>query len=247
MSAELTVVTALLAGFFGSTHCIGMCGAIVVLIEGQSAAQQRTIWIRRISYNCGRLCFYALLGSVAALSGTVLTKSLGVSAGLTVLRMLAAFLVIAIGLNLLFDWRLTRFLESTGAGLWRHVSHLTRYVLPATNVARALGAGFVWGALPCGLVYSAVALASTTGSFSQGALVMFAFWLGTLPALLAIGASAERIAAWRTRVWLRRTAGMIVIVLGVLALLPLALNRDSAHQHGATQRTDSFLEFWTRF
>lgn len=242
MSAELTIVTALFAGFFGSTHCIGMCGAIVVLIEGQSAEQQRTIWIRRISYNFGRLCFYSLLGGVAALSGAVLTKSLGISAGLTALRLLAALLVIAIGLNLVFDLRVTRFLETTGAGLWRSVSRFTRYVLPATSVPRALGAGFIWGALPCGLVYSAVALASTAGSIGQGALVMFAFWLGTLPALLAIGASAERIAAWRTQVWLRRTAGVIVIVLGVLALLPLTSNRDSPHQHGAKQRADIILE-----
>ena len=243
MSAELTLVTALLAGFFGSTHCIGMCGAIVVLIEGQLAVQRRSIWLRRISYNLGRLCFYMLLGSAAALSGTVLTSSLGVSVGLTVLRLLAAVLVISIGLNLLFEWRLTRFLETTGAGLWRRVSRLTRHVLPATNVARALGAGFVWGALPCGLVYSAVALASTTGGLSHGAGVMFAFWLGTLPALLAVGASAERIATWRRQVWLRRTAGMIVIILGVLAILPLVLDRDSPHQHGASHRADSVFKY----
>ncbi len=89
-------------------------------------------------------------------------------------------------------------------------------------------------------------MTSTTGGLSHGAGVMFAFWLGTLPALLAVGASAERIATWRRQVWLRRTAGMIIIILGVLALLPLAVDRDSSHEHGATHPAASVFEFLTQ-
>ena len=219
MNSELVVFAALLAGFFGSTHCIGMCGAVVVLFEGQISDSQRRRWSHRLLYNVGRLCFYALLGIVAALSGTVLTKTVGVSTGLWLLRLVSALLVIAIGMNLLFDWRLTRFLENAGAGLWRKMSRFARHVLPVTSAPRALAAGFIWGALPCGLVYSAVAMAATAGNAVNGLLIMFAFWLGTLPALLAVGASAERLAVWRAHRWLRRTAGAIVILLGVLALL----------------------------
>jgi len=125
MTPELAFVAALLAGFFGSTHCIGMCGAVVVLFEGRASdATKSSAWVRRLTYNFGRLCFYALLGSVAGVSGAVLTKTLGVSQGLMLLRILAAALVIAIGLNLLFDWRLTRFLETAGTGLWSKLSQL---------------------------------------------------------------------------------------------------------------------------
>jgi sulfite exporter TauE/SafE len=231
MTPELAFVAALLAGFFGSTHCIGMCGAVVVLFEGRASdATKSSAWVRRLTYNFGRLCFYALLGSVAGVSGAVLTKTLGVSQGLMLLRILAAALVIAIGLNLLFDWRLTRFLETAGTGLWSKLSRLAKYVLPADTPGRALAAGFLWGALPCGLVYSAVAIAATTGSLAGGAAIMFAFWLGTLPAILAVGTSAQQLNRFKSHRTLRRIAGIVVILIGLAALIPFG-SSSSQHQH----------------
>ncbi len=231
MTQDLAIVAALLAGFFGSTHCIGMCGAVVVLFEGRSPdAANSGAWLRRFSYNIGRLCFYALLGSIAGVGGAVLTKTVGVSQGLMVLRILAALLVVAIGLNLVFDWRLTRFLETAGTGLWSKLAPLAKYVLPADTLGRALSAGFLWGALPCGLVYSAVAIAATTGSLAGGATTMFAFWLGTLPAILAIGASAQQLNRFKSHKTLRRVAGIVVILIGLAALIPFG-STSSQHQH----------------
>lgn len=232
MSTELAVLTALLAGFFGSTHCIGMCGAIVVLFETPAAGAARlNPWLRRALYNFGRLCFYVLLGGIAGLGGAVLSKTAGVATSLQVLRVLAALFVIAIGLNLLFDWRLTRFLETAGAGLWRRLSRLAKYVLPANTAGRALAAGFLWGALPCGLVYSAVAIAATTGTLPGGSAVMLAFWLGTAPAMLAVGASAERLKRLRANSALRRFAGLIVVLLGLAALTPVVALSENHSQH----------------
>ena len=219
MKAELLLPAAFAAGFFGSTHCIGMCGAIVVLFEQQAGG---TPWPRRLAYNAGRLAFYALLGIVAGAGGAVLTKIAGVRTGLTILRLIAGLLVIAIGLNLAFGWSATRFLEQAGAGIWKRLSPLARHVLPVSSPGRALAAGFLWGALPCGLVYSAVALAATGGSAAAGASVMLVFWLGTLPALLAAGASAGRLNRWISNPAARRLAGIVMLVLGVLALMPAA-------------------------
>ncbi len=236
MTQELAFVAALLAGFFGSTHCIGMCGAVVVLFEGGAAGNSKPgAWIRRLTYNIGRLCFYAVLGSIAGVGGAVLTKTVGISQGLMLLRILAAALVIAIGLNLIFDWRLTRFLENAGSGLWSKLSRLAKYVLPADTIGRALSAGFLWGALPCGLVYSAVAIAATTGTLAGGAVTMFAFWLGTLPAILAVGTSAHLLNRFRSHRTLRRVAGIVVISVGLMALIPFA-STSKQHQHHSALR-----------
>ncbi|MGI9200348.1 MAG: sulfite exporter TauE/SafE family protein [Woeseiaceae bacterium] len=233
MTFEAAVFAAFLAGFLGSSHCIGMCGAIVVLFEGgPESTKVPGAWLRRLSYNLGRATFYALLGAIAAIGGAVLTKTVGVSQGLTLLRWLAALLVIAIGLNLLFDWRVTRFLESAGSGLWRKLSRYGKSVLPATTVPRALGAGFIWGALPCGLVYSAVALAATTANPASGVGVMFAFWLGTLPVLLFIGESAQRLNRLKSNRAFRRIAGIIVILVGLAALIPMGQSSKN-HKHQA--------------
>jgi len=238
MTPELAIVAALLAGFFGSTHCVSMCGAIVVLFEGPATAEtQLNAWLRRISYNVGRLCFYMLLGSIAAAGGVVLTRTMGVAQGLLLLRLLAAGLVIAIGLNLLFDWRLTRFLETAGAGLWRKLSGSAKHVLPASTPGRALSVGFLWGALPCGLVYSAVAIAATSGSLAGGAWIMLAFWLGTLPAMLAVGASAQQLQRWKSRKALRRLAGIFVILLGLAALTPFGARSGQHMRHSVNQST----------
>jgi sulfite exporter TauE/SafE len=220
MNGELLLPAAFLAGFFGGTHCIGMCGAIVVLFE-QQPLDRSGHWTRRLAYNGGRFAFYALLGMVAGAGGAVLTKVAGIKTGLMLLRLIAGILVVAIGLNLLFNWSATRFLEQAGAGLWRRLSPLARHVLPVSSAPRALAAGFLWGALPCGLVYSAVAMAATSGSATGGALVMLAFWAGTLPALLLAGASVERLNRWRSNVTFRRMAGVVMLVIGALALMPV--------------------------
>lgn len=219
MNGDLLLPAAFLAGFFGGTHCIGMCGAIVVLFEQQPLGGAG-YWLRRLAYNVGRLGFYALLGAIAGAGGAVLTKVAGVNTGLLVLRLLAGLLVIAIGLHLLFRWSATRFLEQAGAVLWRRLSPLARYVLPTSTVPRAMAAGFLWGALPCGLVYSAVAVAASTGSAPGGATVMLAFWLGTLPSLVLAGASVERLDRWRSSRLFRSLAGIVMLILGLLALMP---------------------------
>jgi sulfite exporter TauE/SafE len=243
MNAELLLTAAFVAGLFGSTHCISMCGAIVVLFETETTNQEkRRRLLQRVSYNTGRLGFYMLLGTVAGATGALLSKAAGVTAGLMILRVIAAILVIAIGLNLMFNWNITRFLEQSGAGLWRKLSPLLRHFLPVSTPGRALGAGFLWGALPCGLVYSAVAMAATSGTALGGSLVMLAFWLGTVPALLLAGTFAHKLNEWRSRHAFRRIAGAVMVLIGIIALAPWWI-QPAGHSHGdiinshATQNT----------
>ena len=218
MTEELLLSAAFVAGFFGSAHCIGMCGAIVILFEQQAGTARG--WRHRLACNLGRLGFYSLLGAIAGAGGTIITRTAGISTGLVILRLVAGLLVIAIGLNLLFNRSATRFLEQAGAGLWRKLSPLAKYVLPVSTTPRAVAAGFLWGALPCGLVYSSVALAGTSGGPAGGALVMAAFWAGTAPVLLLAGSSASRLTAWQASRGLRTLAGVTMVVIGIMALMP---------------------------
>jgi len=234
MTLELLLPVAFTAGLFGGTHCIGMCGAIVVLFENQAGAGRLP---RRILYNTGRLGFYLLLGAVAGAFGTLLTILIGIDSGLMLLRLLAALLVIALGLNLLLDLKFLGFLERSGAHLWRRLAPLARHVLPVSTPGRAMVAGFIWGALPCGLVYSAVALAASSGSGMHGALIMLAFWLGTVPALLLAGAFAHKLKEWQSRTAYRRLAGIVLLIVGALAVT-LWATKPADHSHDS-QSTSS--------
>ncbi|HCU53453.1 MAG TPA: cytochrome biogenesis protein, partial [Gammaproteobacteria bacterium] len=79
--------------------------------------------------------------------------------------------------------------------------------------------GLIWGWLPCGMVYAAIAWALTSGSALNGALLMLAFGLGTLPMLLAVGFAAEWLRDFVRHPWVRRAAGLTVLMFGVVTLL----------------------------
>lgn len=238
MTLEMLLPVALLAGFFGGGHCLGMCGPIVVMFESGGAASGMSLRTR-LGYNAGRGMFYVLLGLVGGAAGTVLTRVAGVETGLGFLRIAAAALVVALGINLLFNVQLLRMLESGGSVLWRRLSPLARHVLPMTSLPRAVAGGALWGALPCGLVYSSVAIAATTGNGLDGALVMLAFWTGTLPTLLFAGASAGQLRQWSKRPALRRVTGATLVAVGLFALampyLHVGGHAEGEHpQHAAT-------------
>lgn len=235
MPPDGLLAAAFAAGFFGSSHCLGMCGAVVTMLEQPRLPAGNLP--RRIVYNLGRLACYASLGAIAGVAGLVLTRMAGLGTGLLVLRLLAAALVILLALNLLFNLGSLRFVETAGQAIWRRVSPFARYVLPASTLPRAFGAGFIWGALPCGLVYAAVAMAATTGSATSGAALMVAFWAGTLPALLAVGSVASRVGSFARSPGLRRVAGALLLLVGLMALaLPLrhaGPDGHSGHESGA--------------
>lgn len=70
--------------------------------------------------------------------------------------------------------------------------------------------GTVSGLLPCGLLWSGLALAVAAGGSLGGALVMAAFWAGTVPALATASGALRRLG--RSGPWTRR-----IVAAGVLA------------------------------
>jgi sulfite exporter TauE/SafE len=75
---------------------------------------------------------------------------------------------------------------------------------------RALGVGLLWGFLPCGLVYSALATAFAAGSAVAGGVWMAAFALGTLPNLLLAGWVGAHTLQQLRQSSLRWLAGLLV-------------------------------------
>ncbi|HZX32555.1 MAG TPA: sulfite exporter TauE/SafE family protein, partial [Rhodocyclaceae bacterium] len=131
-------------------------------------------------------------------------------------------MLVALGLYLLGITRVLAPVEGFGQRLWRHVQPLTRRFLPARTVAQAFPLGLLWGWLPCGLVYSALATALTAGSVGRGALAMVAFGLGTLPNLLLAGILLGRIQSFSRRPAVRTVSGLLVLGFGVYGFIGLA-------------------------
>lgn len=212
---------AFIAGFFGSAHCLGMCGGIAGLfaVKLEVASLSKRLHLGLV-YNLGRVLSYAVLGFVVAgISGT-LASFIPVLAG--PVRLLSGLLIVLVGVQLAFNWKPLAWLERGGARIWQGIAPSARGLLPADTVTKAVALGFVWGWLPCGLVYSALLIAATSGEALNGALVMTAFGLGTLPAMLLTGLGAAQLQAFMARTWARRGAGLVVIAMGVVTLwMPL--------------------------
>jgi hypothetical protein len=205
------ILAALVMGLLGSAHCIVMCGGIVGMLSAGASRARLTI-----AYNLGRITSYAAAGAIAGLVGHALD---GARVGL---RFAAALLMIGVGLYVAGRWRRFAALERIGAPLWKRVEPMAKGLLPVRTVPRALALGGLWGWMPCGLVYGALALAVTGGGAATGALTMLAFGAGTLPVLLALGALASYVKALARVAWVRTAAGLVIVALGGYQLSAVA-------------------------
>jgi len=148
-------------------------------------------------------------------------------------------LIILIGLQLAFNLRILTPLENAGAKLWRAVAPTAKGLLPVESVGKALGLGLIWGLLPCGLVYSVLLLAASTADPVGGSLVMLAFGLGTMPAMIATGLSASKLSRFMSRN--RVGAGLLIVLIGIatiaMPVMKLSGSQDhSMHQRGGMER-----------
>ena len=218
------LTAALLAGLLGSAHCLGMCagisGLFAVNVNVSTMRQQLPF---ALSYNLGRVLTYALLGIIVGSFGSVVVKaSPAMASGI---RILGGGVIILIGLKIAFDLRLLNPIERMGGALWSRIAPAAQRLLPVTSLPRALGLGLVWGWLPCGLVYSVLLIAATSTRPGDGAIVMIAFGIGTIPAMLMTGLGAAQLAQLMRRKDARIGFGLLVVVLGLLTIAMPLLKR----------------------
>jgi hypothetical protein len=251
------ILTVLRASVLGSLHCAGMCGPLAAFAalpgssggapgaqfraapaSGRSAAPGRFRLL--IAYNGGRLLGYALLGAVAGSLGAALDLG-GSLVGVQRAAMVAAgtFMVglgAAAALRIL-GVRLPALSPSATLGRWIGKGHAAAMGLPA--LLRALAIGLLTALLPCGWLYAFAVAAAGTGNPVHGALTLAAFWLGTLPVLVALGIGVQKVAGISgQRVQL--AASLLVVALGLVSLsgrwsLP-------AHGSGALVRPPDTVE-----
>lgn len=203
------------AGILGGVHCAGMCGGIAASL---SAASRGPVIPRQFAFNAGRIGSYAAAGAAAGALGNLVTVMGPLFAVQTTLFVLANLLMILLGLYVAGWGGGVVRLEAVGGTLWRRIEPLRRHFFPIDSTARAVGAGAVWGWVPCGLVYGMLALAMASGNAVSGALVLLAFGIGTLPSMLAAGLAAQRVLAWRRHAGVRRAAGLILIGMALFGL-----------------------------
>jgi sulfite exporter TauE/SafE len=214
---SVDLLSAFVVGLLGGVHCVGMCGGIVgALSFGLPAERNLPILF---AYNLGRISSYTLAGALMGAIGFYFSGLLPVQIAQKVLLSFAGLFLILMGLYLAGWWNLLSRVELAGGVLWRRIEPLGRGLLPVRSVRHGLLLGLLWGWLPCGLVYSALVWTVSAGGALEGALLMLAFGLGTLPNLLLMGVAAAQLNRWVKQPAVRAIAGALVMVFGLLLLL----------------------------
>ena len=212
------LLTAVIIGLLGSTHCIGMCGGIAASVGMTTGNARQPAWLILLGYNSGRILSYSLAGALlGAVGALVATSPFGIG-----LQIFAGLLLIAMGLYIAQWWFGITKLESLGGHLWRHIQPLASQFLPIRQLHQAFFLGILWGWLPCGLVYSTLIWSSSSGSWQHSALLMLAFGVGTLPSMFLTGLLARQVQAVMQKRLVRQLAGILLIVFGIMTL-PLHL------------------------
>lgn len=160
-------LTTLLMGLAGGPHCIAMCGAACGGLQNTSAGIQ--IW----KFHMGRLIGYASLGAVAAASVNTLAWFSNQTTALHPLWTFFHVLVLCWGLLLLTFARQPAWADRFGRQVWIQVRQLS--LISGGGVVT----GMLWALMPCGLLYSALLVASLNANPVTGALSMATFAIGT--------------------------------------------------------------------
>ena len=112
------------------------------------------------------------------------------------------------------------YIEKFGSGVWQRIEPYGRRLVPVETLPRAFVFGMVWGWLPCGLVYTALALAATTGDVVRSTFTMLAFGLGTMPAVMGVGIMTSWMVRLSSMTRFRQLAGITLILLAFMAAFP---------------------------
>ncbi|WP_316369185.1 sulfite exporter TauE/SafE family protein [Candidatus Thiodiazotropha sp. CDECU1] len=222
MIEQSSYLAAFVVGLLGGGHCVGMCGGIVgALTFGlPSSVQSRLIntFPYQLGYNLGRVTSYVVAGAIMGGLGVLLTHAVPIYVAQQGLLVIAGVFMILLGLYLGGWWTGLAKIERMGNLLWSKIEPFARKLLPVKTPAQAWALGLVWGWIPCGLVYSMLVWTVSAGSVAKGAGLMLAFGLGTLPNLFAMGILAGSLARWLKDIRVRRAAGLVVILFGIVTL-----------------------------
>ena len=205
--------SAIIIGFVGSLHCVGMCGPIALALPVSSRGE---VWNKMI-YQFGRITTYALMGTIAGTIGQGIEFAgfqQGLSIGLGVL-LLALLLITGNKNNLINLPFLNRFFFKIKQNL--------AALLPSPGPASMYQVGILNGFLPCGVVYLALSGAMATGNVFEGIGFMILFGLGTFPAMMAVSMVKNWIKPGFFPGFQKILWGMAIIFAGLLIIRGLGL------------------------
>ena len=209
IGGKTTPTTSFLIGLIASVStCLAIVGGLVLSLSAKISEDNISDRKTFLLFHVGRLVSFGLLGGLLG----VLGNAIGINFTFTaILGIIASVVMLMLGLNLVGIFTKNKVALPSGIfGFFRRIEHKT---------LTPLIIGFATFFLPCGFTQSMQVVALSTGTFWGGALIMFAFALGTLPMLSLLSFGSASFAHSRHAPLFFKSAGVVVIGLGLFALI----------------------------
>lgn len=218
------LIVPLLMGLFSSMHCLGMCGSIIgtltLSLKPEIRANKTRLCFYIFNYNLGRICSYTLAGLLIGFAEYLVISLFDKTVGYRVLQLVSAVIMLGAGLYIAGWLPKFAYIEKIGVRFWKILEPLGRKLIPVKSLVHAFLFGMIWGWLPCGLVYTALAYAATLGDVIKSSAAMLAFGLGTLPAVAGTGILGGLSTKFFQMKRVKQMVGILMIVLALLAAFP---------------------------
>lgn len=207
------IVAVFVASLLGSLHCAGMCGGVLAFCAGTSGGESESSWRAPVAYNAGRVVMYTALGAIAGFAGSAIDFGGAMLGWQRTAAVIAGALMIVFGLFALG--------RACGVGgvVMKNSPRMQRmlrrgfdFAFQWPPVTRAFIIGVLTGLLPCGWLWVFLVVAAGTAHPVNGAITMAVFWTGTLPVMLALGLSVQKLSGSFRRYLPRLSAAMLIMI-----------------------------------
>ena len=209
IGGQTTPTTSFIIGLIASvSSCLAIVGGLVLSLSAKISQDEISDTKTFLLFHTGRLVSFAVLGGILGAVGSAIGINFTFTA---ILGLVASIVMLLLGLNLIGVFVKNKIaLPSSIFNFFRKIEHKT-----FTPLAVGFGTFF----LPCGFTQSMQVVALSSGSFMSGTFIMLAFALGTLPMLVLLSFGAASFAHGKHAPLFFKSAGIVVIGLGIFALL----------------------------
>ncbi len=220
------LIAAFTVGFIGSVHCLGMCGPVVLAyslqigvgeVATRKAALEKSL-NHHVAFHSGRLLVYSFLGLLTAglfHIGRMGEFFKGFRGGIVVI---GGVLMVYFGLVLLKILPLPNFVSHPPLGYGAFWTRSVSRLLTSSRLRSRIALGCMAGFLPCGLSWAMIVRAAVSQNVVEGFLIMLAFGLGTVPALLLTGISASFV-SFKTKLLGEKMAALSITGMGLILII----------------------------
>ncbi len=199
-------VTAIIIGFAGSFHCLGMCSPLVMAVSSISTPY----FANRLIYNVGRILSYGILGAIVTTFGSLFQFS-GFQ---NILSIGLGGVLIVFGLAGISHIRIP-FVSTPLQSITSGLKKLFSKFLERKTFLSLAAMGMLNGLLPCGLTYLALTYCLTLADATSGFLFMLIFGAGTLPVMLGFTSVIQLLIS---KFNFRKITTVMMITLGTLLI-----------------------------